>query len=340
MVDLLALMRERIVVSAGKHLFESFFSPRHQAHLSRLFDWERHGTRSATGLSHKLATVDGLITTWDSPRFDSGLLEIAPTLRIITHCGGEVKSRFASTLFDKLTITNAAGPMALATAELGAAFLLYYARNIDHYRAELHKGSNRIYKHVHTHGTPESIVGREVALIGFGRIGRALVDLLRGFQLHWTVYDPFVPRSLAKDYPVVFSELKPLLRRAHLLVLTAALTERSRQMLNRKTLALLPDGAAIINIARGGLIDLSALTAEVRRKRLKCALDVSDPIEPLPVNHALRNLPGVTVTPHIAGGGLHVRHAIADTVLDDLENFFRSRPVENRVSRSMLDRMT
>jgi phosphoglycerate dehydrogenase-like enzyme len=333
-------MRERLVVSAGKDLFESFFTPHHKARLTRIFDWERHHTPSAVRLDRELASADALITTWDSPRFDDRLPDIAPKLRIIAHCGGEVKARFARTLFDKLTITNAAGPMASATAELGAAFLLYYTRNIDHYRAELRKSSNRIYDYVHTYGTPESIVGREVAMIGFGRIARALVDLLRGFQLCWTVYDPFAPRSMAKNYPVTFSELKPLLRRAELLVLTAALTNRTRGMLNRKSLALLPDGAAIINIARGGLIDLAALTSEVRRKRLRCALDVSDPAEPLPINHPLRKLPGAIVTPHIAGGGLHVRHAIADTVIDNLENFFKGRRVQNRVSRSMLDRMT
>jgi phosphoglycerate dehydrogenase-like enzyme len=334
-------MRQRIMISAGKDLFKSFFSREHQARLTRLFDWEVDGARSASrGFNRKLAVANALITTWDSPRFDEKLLDIAPKLRMIAHCGGEVKSRFASPLFDQLTITNAAGPMAFATAELGAALILYCARNIDHYRAELRKGSNRIYKQAHAHGTTEYIVGREVAMIGFGRIGRALVDLLRGFDLRWSVYDPFAPRSLARDYPIAFCELNPLLRRADLLVLTAALTERTRGMLSRKTLALMPDGANIINIARGGLIDLSALTVEVRSKRLRCALDVSDPLEPLPVNHPLRKLAGSIVTPHIAGSGRHVRAEIADTVMNDLEKFFKGKRVQNRVSRSMLERMT
>ena len=76
---------------------------------------------------------------------------------------------------------------------------------------------------------------------------------------------------------------------------------------------MLPDGAAVINIARGGLIDLAALTREVRRKRLRCALDVTDPDEPLPLRHPLRNLPGAIVTPHIAGSGRRVRNEMAST---------------------------
>jgi phosphoglycerate dehydrogenase-like enzyme len=334
-------MRPRLLVSAGRELFTSFFSPAQEARLSRLCSWERDGARSADAMfNRRLATADALLTTWDSPHFDEDLLKTAPRLHVIAHCGGEVKSRFAPRLFDKLTITNAADPMALATAELGAAFLVYCARDVDHYRAALRKRSNRVYSDVHKNGTEEYLAGREVAMIGFGRVGRALVDLLRGFDLTWIVYDPFAPRSLGGPYPVIFRNLKPLLRRAQLLVLTAALTERTRGLLDAKAMALLPDGAAVINIARGGIVDLAALTREVRKKRLRCALDVTDPAEPLPVSHPLRHLPGALVTPHIAGSSRKVRQQMAETVMDDLESFFRGKPVENRVTRGMLERMT
>lgn len=334
-------MRPRLLVSAGPALFASFFPSAHQARLSRSFNWERLAARTTNiAFTRKLAMADALMTTWDSPHLNDDLLPHAQKLRIIAHCGGEVKSRFGSRLFDKLTITNSAGPMARATAELGAAFLLYCARDVDRYRDSLRKSPNREYSNIHLHGTAEFLANREVAMIGFGRVGRALVDLLRGFDLHWIVYDPFAPRAVSENYPIVFSELKPLLRRAQLLVLTAALTERTRGLLDRKALSLLPDGAVIINIARGGLVDLAALTREVQRKRLRCALDVTDPAEPLPVKHPLRRLPGAIITPHIAGSSRQVRQEIATTVMDDLENFFRGKPVKNRVTKTMLQRMT
>ena len=90
----------------------------------------------------------------------------------------------------------------------------------------------------------------------------------------------------------------------------------------------------------GGLIDLEALTREVRRGRLHCALDVTDPLEPLPTHHPLRRLPGAIVTPHVAAANRQVRHDIAEVVMDDLESFFRGRGVRNRVTTNMLDRMT
>ncbi len=334
------MSRPNILVCAGKDLFESFFPPKQKKRLSRLFRWQQDGARDMNALRKRLGTAEALITTWDSPRFSEDVRQLAPQLRMIAHCGGEVKSRFALPLFDQLTITNAPEPMARATAEMGATLLAYCARNIDFYREAMRARSNRIYDELHLHGNQESLVGREVAMIGFGRIGRALVNLMRGFDLLWLVYDPYAPKSLAREYPVRFVSLESLLPRAHLLVLTAALTAETRGLLNRERLARLPDGAAIINIARGGLIDLAALTEEVKRKRLRCAIDVTDPLEPLPVGHPIRNLPGAVVTPHIAASNLRVREQIADVVMDDLESFFAGRGVKNRVATSMLARMT
>jgi phosphoglycerate dehydrogenase-like enzyme len=111
-------------------------------------------------------------------------------------------------------------------------------------------------------------------------------------------------------------------------------------MLDTKNLSRLPDGATIINVARGGLVDLKALTREVRNKRLRCAIDVSDPLEPLPEKHPLRKMPGAIVTPHIGGGSEKARHEMADQLIDDLERFWRGEAVKNQVTTAMLARMT
>jgi len=335
------MRRPSLLISAGDELFASFFSPQKEERLSRIFRWERQGTtKLTTDFRQRLSTAQALITTWDSPHFLDDLPFLAPQLAIIAHCGGEVKSRFSRSLFKRLTITNAPAPMARATAEMGAALLLYCGRNVDFYRSALRTRSNTIYDQVHLHGSSESLFGQSVAMIGFGRIGRALVDLLRGFEIQWLVHDPYAPRYLSRQYPVRFVSLEKLLSHARLLVLTAALTEQTRGLLGRQNLARLPDGACVINIARGGLINLDALRTEVQQGRLRCALDVTDPLEPLPVGDPLRAMPGAIVTPHIAGSGRRVREDIAAVVLDDLERFFSGKEVENRVTTSMLDRMT
>jgi len=334
------MSRPNLIVCAGQELFDSFFPTPQLKRLSRISRWQLDPAQEMQGLATKLSSVEALVTTWDSPKFSNELLRLAPKLRIVAHCGGEVKSRFGPELFRKLTITNAADPMAHAVAEMAAAFLLYGARNIDFYRNALRARSNQIYEDLHLHGNEEALSGREVAMIGFGRIGRALVDLLRTFNLKWLVYDPYAPKIASKDYPVKFVALDKLLTKANLLVLTAALTDETRGLINRKRLRQLPDDAFIVNVARGGIIDLDALTAEVASGRLRCALDVTDPLEPLPPAHPIRTLPGAMVTPHIAASNRQVRWQMADFVLDDLESFFSGHGVKNRVTTAMLKRMT
>ena len=96
----------------------------------------------------------------------------------------------------------------------------------------------------------------------------------------------------------------------------------------------------MVNVARGGLVDLDALASEVRRGRLRCALDVTDPLEPLPERHPLRRMPGAILTPHVGAATLQVRRQMADSVLDTLERFFAGRRLRTRVTPAMLERMT
>lgn len=331
-----------IAVLGGEDLFASFFDESRRKRLSQFSRWTLFPNQKYdAAMISRLAGADALITTWDSPYLSAETMKQLKSVRIIAHCGGEVKKRFETSLFRKLVIVNTPEPMAQPTAELGAAFLLYAARNIDFYRDALRKKSNRIYSDAHiTGGAAGSLLGREVGMIGFGRIGRTLVEMLRGFDVRWRVYDPFVPRELASAMPVQFDSLNGVLKRSSLLMVTAAATEKTRHLLNRERLAILQDGAVVINIARGSLIDLPALTREVKNGRLRCALDVSDPEEPLPVSHPLRRLSGAIITPHVGGGGRHTRGEMAEAAMEELQRFFSGEAVQHRVTPPMLSRMT
>jgi len=338
----MARAKPRIVVLSGPALFASFFDAGARKRLSRSFDWTRSaaqaGTQTLLGL---LADADAVVTTWDSPRFGDDLARLAPRLRLIAHCGGEVSGKFAKALFARFAITNAPGPMAPYVAELALTFVLMAARRIDEHRAAVASRSNRAYEDAHLHGCgQETLIGRTVGLVGFGRIGREILQRLRPCGARPLVHDPYARAAEIERAGGRAATLRVLLRRADFLILAAGLTEETRGMIGPRELAQLPDGATLVNVARGGLVDLAALTREVRRGRLRCALDVTDPLEPLPPGHPLRRLPGAVLTPHVGAGALAVRRAMADIVLDTLERFFRGKRVTNRVTPAMLDLMT
>jgi len=338
----MARRRPRLLVLAPRVLFESFFDAPRRARLSRTFAWRRIASRSSRGAARAaLRDARALVTTWDSPSFGEELLELAPSLRIVAHCGGEVKGRFARPLFDRLTIANAPVPMAAPVAELAVTLLLQLVRRTDEYAAAVRGGSISVYRALHDRGAgAETLRGRRVGLLGFGRIGRETARLLRPFGAHLRAHDPFVEPARVRAAGATPVSLRTLLRSSDLLVVVAGLTEKTRHLLDRRALRLLPAGAGIVNVARGGIVDVDALVAEVRRGRLRCALDVTDPDEPLPRRHPLRRLKGAIVTPHVGAAGTFVRRQMADVLLDGLERSFRGERVPTRVSSAMLDRMT
>lgn len=335
-------MRPTALVLAPEALFRSFFDESRERRLSRSFAWTRVTGRTLTpAVRAALREAEALVTTWDSPTFGEELLSLAPRLRVVAHCGGEVKRRFARPLFERLTIANAPGPMAPYVAELAVTFLLMAVRRVDDYRASLRRPSNAVYGALHAHGAgSETLRGRRVGLLGLGRIGQETARLLRPFGPSLFAHDPYVAPPAARALGVTLVPLRRLLREAELLVVAAGLTGETRGLLDRRALRLLPDGATLVNVARGAIVDLAALTAEVRAGRLRCALDVTDPLEPLPPRHPLRRMKGVILTPHVGAAAVEVRHAIADVVIDALERFFAGRRVPTRVTPAMLDRMT
>lgn len=168
---------------------------------------------------------------------------------------------------------------------------------------------------------PQNLATATVGLIGYGEVARALVPLLRplGVRLIAT-------RRSARPTPPELDELLPFARLDALLatsdhvVLTLPLTPETRQVLDRDRIAHLKSGAVLHNVARGGLIDESALLARLRDGSLGgAALDVFEQ-EPLPTAHPFWTLPNVVVTPHLAG---HHRELGALTLLRFKENLRR-----------------
>src|ERR1035438_1164432 len=135
------------LVASNTRLFNSFFEADRKRRLSELTSWKLSAaTKITPAVRRSLRNVEVLITTWDSPAyFPDELLEWAPSLRLIAHCGGEVKRRFARPLFQRIVISNAPPP-AQPVAELAVTLLLYMARDVDYYRKELRSSSNAIYE--------------------------------------------------------------------------------------------------------------------------------------------------------------------------------------------------
>lgn len=220
---------------------------------------------------------------------------------------------------------------------MALALVLTMVRRIPDYATEMREGVMRTNEYV---SEGETLFGRRVGIVGFGRIGRAFARLLRPLGVQVLVSDPHADGEVVAASDSQLVELPELLSTCSVVVLCAALTPETRGMLDKHRLSLLGDGSYLINVARGGLIDLAALLDELRSGRIFAALDVTDPLEPLPADHELRKLPNVILTPHIAAGGIEMRREIGAMAIEEVIRFAKGEPPLNRVTKEMLATMT
>lgn len=329
---------KRVVILSSDVLFEHFFSESARARLTEVADWSQYSeVEESDALRRKLQTADILMTTWHSPFLKLEMFGPHPRVRLIAHCGGEVKSRMEEQVVDHITVTNAAEPMAAPVAEMALALTLALVRRIPSYASEMHSGLIRTNEYV---SQGETLRRRRVGLIGFGRIGRAFARIVAPFKVELLVSDPWATSEAVAAAGGALVDLDQLLSSSSVVVLAAALTNESRHMLDQRRLGILPNGAYLINVARGGLIDFDALSNELRSGRLSAALDVTDPLEPLPVDHELRRLPNVLLTPHIAAGGIEMRREIGEVAVSEVVRYCKGEPLQNVVTPEMLATMT
>ena len=332
------MTRPNVLVLASDVLFQHFFTERSLQKLEEVTSWRRSAlSEDSPKLRSEIANADVLMTTWHSPFLTAEMLGREPRVKLIAHCGGEVKSRVAEEVFEFVTITNAADPMARGVAEMALALALTLVRRIPDYAAEMRDGVIRTNAEV---SEGETFFGRRVGIVGFGRIGRAFARLLPPLGVDVLVSDPYAQPQSVAAHGAALVDLDELVASCSVVVVCAALTPETRGMFDKRRLSLLTDGAYLINVARGGLIDLEALLDELRSGRITAALDVTDPLEPLPADHELRKLPNVILTPHIAAGGIEMRREIGAMAVEEVIRFAKGEPPLNRVTKEMLATMT
>lgn len=330
--------RPNILILTSETLFPQFFPDPLLRRLRRAGRW-RFSTENHDNarLREELAGSEVLLTTWHSPFLTLEMLGDPPRTRLIAHCGGEIRARMEEAVVERITVTNAPGPMAAPVAEMALALVLALVRRIPEYSGAMREGleqDNRVAS------KGETLRGRTLALVGFGRIGQAFARLVRPFGVRLLVSDPYCDPPLVRRLGAVRGELDDILRQASVVVLAAGVTPETRGLLDARRIGLMPPDACLVNVGRGALIELPALMQALREQRVRAALDVTDPLEPLPPDHELRRLPGLILTPHVAAGGLEVRRAMGEVAVGEVIRFLKGQPVRNRVTRAMMALMT
>lgn len=205
---------------------------------------------------------------------------------------------------------NASSVHETSTAELAVALTLAVQRHLPGFVRAQEEGE-------WTSVFAESLADRRVLLVGYGGIGKAVAARLAPFEV---TLRAVASRARVEDgMPVhAVSELPELLPETDIVILSLPGGEETRHIVDDAFLSALPDGALIVNVGRGPLIDTDALVRHAEAGRIRAGLDVTDP-EPLPSDHPLWRAPGILISPHVGGASTAMRPRIAALVRRQVE---------------------
>jgi glyoxylate reductase len=222
-----------------------------------------------------------------------------------------------------IAVANTPGVLSAATADLTFALILAVRRRVVEGDARVRRGE---WKGSWADGfLAEELTGSTLGIIGLGRIGQAVARRAQGFELRVL----YAQRTRAETDLGEFLELDELLAECDLVTVHAPLTPETRGLLDARRLALLRDGAAVVNTARGEIVDESALTAELVSGRLRAGLDVFTHEPHVP--EELLELPNVVLTPHLGSATRQTREAMTRLVVDNVLAFERGEPLVSLV---------
>jgi phosphoglycerate dehydrogenase-like enzyme len=244
-----------------------------------------------------------------------------------------------------VTICNAQGSHNVSTAEWTLAAILatlkYFPLYIDIQRSQVWKRRFEASTHYakitgdtrpfHPEVMQEELTGKTVLLVGYGAIGKEIERKLAAFDVKMLR----VARN-ARTAPEVHAvaALERLLPEAEIVVLILPSTAETKGLMGRRQLALMRQGALLVNAARGPIVDTDALVEVLTSGRIRAALDVTDP-EPLPVGHPLWGCPNLLITPHIGASTPQFAPRALRTAADELRRYMKGEPLQNVVQAAV-----
>ena len=241
-----------------------------------------------------------------------------PRLRVLQSLSSGVDNVLGS-VPDQVTFCNGIGlHHEEGTAELAVSIILASLKHIPVFALQQ---SRRQWHHLRT----DSLDGKRVLLVGYGRIGQEIEQRLAPFGARITRTS-----RTARDGVAPLAHLPRLAADADILVVCIALTPGTTGLISGEVLAALPAGALVVNVARGPIIDAAALAGHLADGRLRAALDVTD-VEPLPADRPEWAMPNVLITPHVGGDTFVFAQRASRFVADQAERYVNGQPLANVV---------
>ncbi len=253
---------------------------------------------------------------------DAGIIDIEPygeeifhqikdSARLLVRFGvGYDKVDLQAATKHGIAIARTPGANTLGVAEMALTLLLSARRQLAENIACCRSG------HWEERPVSNETVGATVGIVGFGAIGRALAELLRGFSCHVIAYDPYPNQAQAKELGVEYVKLDELFEAADAISIHVPYMKETHHLVNKERLLKMKSTAVIVNTSRGNIVDEDALYEVLAARRIRgAALDVFA-VEPLPASSPLYQLDNIILTPHVSSQTVESLWRIYEMAID------------------------
>ncbi|WP_214754384.1 D-glycerate dehydrogenase [Exiguobacterium sp. s16] len=320
-------MKKRIYIT--RRLPEEAVAPLRDKYEVRM--WEEEAKSVPRDVLLKEAASAHALWTMLSDTIDREVIEQASQLEVISNLAvgynnidiGAAKER-------GIVVTNTPDVLTETTADLAFGLMMMTARRLGEAERDLRDGEWKSW-------TPMGYVGMDLyraklGIIGMGRIGEAVARRARGFDMDVLYHNRTRRHESESMYGFVYAELDELLEQSDVVVVLAPLTEETRGMLGAEQFAKMKETAVFINVARGEIIDETALYEALKERRIWAAgLDVFAK-EPVAMDHPLLTLPNVTTLPHIGSASIKTRLAMMALNREAIVNVLEGEEPKNRLT--------
>ena len=279
------------------------------------------------GLGQALTDADGLVVRSET-KVTAGLMDAARKLRVIGRAGVGVDNIDVPAATARgIVVMNAPDGNTITTAEHTLALLISLARNIPQANASVKAARWERKRFIGA-----ELQGKTLGVVGLGRIGRAVAARARAFGMKIVGHDPFVAPDQARDLEIESGSLDEVFARADFLTVHTPLTSETRGIIGAQAFAKMRPGVRVINCARGGLVDETALYQAIKSGVVAgAALDVFEQ-EPPPSDHPLLGLEEVIVTPHLGASTTEAQEGVAVTVAEQMRDYLLTGALRGAVN--------
>ena len=282
-------------------------------------------------LAIEIADADGVIVR-SATKITADLMDAANKLRVIGRAGVGVDNIDVKAATERgIVVMNAPDGNTITTAEHTIALLVSMARNVPQAHAKLQSG---VWDKKSFVGV--ELNGKTLGVIGLGRIGRHVAKIAKGFGMNIFAYDPFVSTEQAKDYGFELGTLDEVFQKADFLTIHTPVTDDTRNIIGADAFAKMKKGVRLINCARGGLVDETALLAAIENGTVAAAAMDVFAQEPLDENSPLLKNDKIITTPHLGASTTEAQQGVALTVAEQMRDFLTSGELRNAVNAPSL----